>query len=306
MVRARAAATRTLAHFARRGAPTGDNHLSQTKIPTFHFQDSLPRLPIPGLKETAARFLYSAEPLLNAAELAETKKAMDDFLTGPGPALHKAIVDREEKRYSSFIREPWFDMYLKNRDPLPLNINPQLTFVDDPEKTKQSARAASMVRSCARFFRTLEDGNLVPDMFHTQKCMGGTGTGALSFLNGKGGSSQFETVCSLMPRKYSFYAAYIYGTYPLDMSQYHNLFMSTRVPALGKDVLKKSTGARHIIVQRGNDFWAVDVLRQDGSVVPAGELMSAFDHILAQERARTRLPHPRPACCASHSMRVLA
>ena len=42
----RATATRTLAHFARRGAPTGDNNLSQTKIPTFHFQDSLPRLPM--------------------------------------------------------------------------------------------------------------------------------------------------------------------------------------------------------------------------------------------------------------------
>jgi carnitine O-palmitoyltransferase 2 len=40
-----------------------------------------------------------------------------------------------QARYSSFISEPWFDMYLSNRQELPLNINPQLTFKDDPTKT---------------------------------------------------------------------------------------------------------------------------------------------------------------------------
>lgn len=78
--------------------------------------------------------------------------------------------------------------------------------------------------------RTLEDGHLKPDMFHTQKCLGGTGTGVLAFLNGKGGSGQFDTMCSMTPKQYAFYMAYVYGTYPLDMSQYTNLFHSTRIP----------------------------------------------------------------------------
>jgi len=283
MLQGKMRAVRTLAAVSRRAMSTGDNYIQETRIPTMHFQDSIPRLPIPVLKDTATRFLYAASPLISEAEMNETKKLMDDFLAGPGPALHKAIVDRDKSRYSSFISEPWFDMYLKNRDPLPLNINPQLTFDDDLNKTTQSVRAASMVRTIAKFYRTVTDGKLIPDMFHTQACMGGTGTGFFSFLNGKGGSKEFEMVCSMLPRSVAFYGAYLYGTYPLDMSQYNNLFMSTRVPGVGRDMLKKSSGSRHIIVQRGNDFWAVDILRKDGSVVPAGELESTFDYIAKQD-----------------------
>jgi hypothetical protein len=31
----------------------GSDYLQKTKIPTFHFQDSLPRLPIPDIEKTA-------------------------------------------------------------------------------------------------------------------------------------------------------------------------------------------------------------------------------------------------------------
>ncbi|KAJ1492999.1 hypothetical protein T484DRAFT_1602466, partial [Baffinella frigidus] len=208
-------------------------YIQETRIPTMHFQDSIPRLPIPVLKDTATRFLYAASPLISEAEMNETKKLMDDFLAGPGPALHKAIVDRDKSRYSSFISEPWFDMYLKNRDPLPLNINPQLTFDDDLNKTTQSVRAASMVRTIAKFYRTVTDGKLIPDMFHTQVPRTG----------------------HVPTTRESYMSFYALRTYPLDMSQYNNLFMSTRVPGVGRDMLKKSSGSRHIIVQRGNDFW---------------------------------------------------
>eukprot|EP00961_Rhodomonas_salina_P085589 1149602-Rhodomonas_salina.1 len=39
------------------------------------------------------------------------------------------------------------------------------------------------------------------------------------------------------------------------LSQYQNLFESTRLPGLKKDSLLKSQGSRHVVVQRGNDFW---------------------------------------------------
>ena len=279
----RAAAVRAVASGAHRRFISTE-YLHTTKIPTYHFQDSLPRLPIPALEKTAARYIKSATPLLSMHELASTQKAMDEFVAGAGARLQKEIVERDKTRYSSFITDAWFDMYLCNRDPLPLNINPQLTFHDDPipEKNDQATRAAVLAYSTARFMRTLEDQKLKPDMFHTQKCMGGVGKGFFSFLNGKGGGAQYETVCSLTPKKYAFYPSYVYGTYPLDMSQYRNLFHSTRIPRAGKDELKKFARTKHMVVQRGNDFWTVDLVRESGALVPPGEVLSALQHIMKQ------------------------
>eukprot|EP00960_Hanusia_phi_P027250 746718-Hanusia_phi.AAC.1 len=265
------------------GIIASKEYLQSTKIPTFHFQDSLPRLPIPELKDTSNRFLESAKPLVTPQELNVTQKLLNEFVGGKGKQLQEAIVAREKKRYSSFITEPWFDMYLENRSPLPLNINPQLTLLDDPllDKNDQASRAALLTWSSARFFRTLTEGHLIPDMFHTQKCLGGTGTGFFKFLNGKGGSSQFETVCAMTPRNYAFYAAYIYGTYPLDMSQYQNLFQSTRVPMPGKDKLVKYETSKHVVIQRGTEFWSLDILDDNGNVISADQILSAMQHILS-------------------------
>ena len=45
--------------------PLTDPHalLHKTRIPTYHFQDSLPKLPLPALEDTLMRLLYAAEPL---------------------------------------------------------------------------------------------------------------------------------------------------------------------------------------------------------------------------------------------------
>ena len=75
-------------------ALSGEDYLSDTRIPTFHFQDSIPRLPIPVLKDTATRFLYAAKPLISEAEMAETKKVTPSHNTIPPPAsnprMHRA------------------------------------------------------------------------------------------------------------------------------------------------------------------------------------------------------------------------
>ena len=48
------------------------------------------------------------------------------------------------------------------------------------------------------------------------------------------------------------------------MSQYENLFSSTRIPRKGKDELKKFPASRHMVVQRGADFWKVQAIRVCG------------------------------------------
>ena len=150
--RVSARSARHLASTARLLSAASGDYLQNTKIPTYHFQDSLPRLPIPDIKDTAQRYLNSAAPLLTDAELATTKLAMAEFESGIGKKLHDEIVARDKSRYSSFISEPWFDMYLSNRQELPLNINPQLTWFDDPKFPDAASRTAALIVSSARFF----------------------------------------------------------------------------------------------------------------------------------------------------------
>ena len=121
-------ATRLLRPFHRlRGLSTtaaGKELLHTSRIPTLHFQDSLPKLPVPALNETMKKLLYSAEPLVSKAELEETWRLVADFEQpgGAGERLQAKLIDRDKQRYSSYISEPWFDMYLRDRVPLLLNF----------------------------------------------------------------------------------------------------------------------------------------------------------------------------------------
>ena len=64
------------------------------------FEDSLPRLPVPTLEETAQRYLKSVHPLLSQTEFETTTKAVNEFVApgGPGEELQKRLVARRESR----------------------------------------------------------------------------------------------------------------------------------------------------------------------------------------------------------------
>ena len=125
--------------------------LHRSRIPTFHFQDSLPKLPIPALEDTLANFLYAAEPVTSAAELAEARTLADEFLAGEGRELQEALKARDASKYSSYIAEPWFELYLRDRRSILLNYNPQLTFTDETGEGQgtQVGRAKRFVLSHA-------------------------------------------------------------------------------------------------------------------------------------------------------------
>ena len=69
--------------------------------------------------------------------------------------------------YSSFITEPWFEMYLRDRRPLLLNHNPALIFADEEGAGRsgpgtQVSRAARLVHAAMTFDRTLASESLQP------------------------------------------------------------------------------------------------------------------------------------------------
>ncbi len=55
---------------------------------------------------------------------------------------HRCRASLQANTHTSYISEMWFDMYLENRDPFPLNVTPQLTWKDDddPDKNEQVRR----------------------------------------------------------------------------------------------------------------------------------------------------------------------
>ena len=242
--------------------------LHSSRIPTSHYQDSLPKLGVPKLEDTLKRFLYSAEPVVSAEALAEATALAAEFGKGEGAALQARLVAADAAKYSSYISEPWFDMYLRDRRPLLLNHNPQLTFKDEPsaERATQVGRAARLVHASATFLRTLEAGVLAPDVFHTNPKRSKT--------------PWWPEVMRLLPRRVSFYGAAATGAYPLDMSQYANLFRSTRLPRAGRDELVVAAGTRHIAVQRGGRVWKVPVLDADGGTLPLARLHASLQAVV--------------------------
>ena len=58
--------------------------LHRSIVPTDHFQDSLPRLPIPKLEDTCVRYLAALSPLLTPEELQRAEKIVHAFRDGEG------------------------------------------------------------------------------------------------------------------------------------------------------------------------------------------------------------------------------
>jgi len=241
--------------FPRRGLSSSavTQLLHRSRIPTLHFQDSLPRMPVPALEQTLERFIYFAQPLVDDDELLLAQRAAHAFARHEGPALQAALIVEDKIGYTSYISRPWFEMYLRDRSPLLLNFNPQLTFQDEPSAPSQTNRAARLCHSAGLFLKTLEAGVLEPDIFHT--------------VPSRSKHPLWPEVMRCLPRSVAFYGAAATGAYALDMSQYANLFRSTRVPMPGRDELRTVADSRHVVVQRGGAIWTVDLFDKAGNTV---------------------------------------
>ncbi|VDO21531.1 unnamed protein product, partial [Heligmosomoides polygyrus] len=173
-----------------RSSLAGDDYqfLQRSVIPTYHFQKSLRRLPIPKLSDTCNRcesssyvelkgvkfvflfrFLASAKVVLNDAVYSRTEGTVRSFEQTEGQELQKALIDYDRNhKDTSYISEPWFDMYLRSRLPCPVNFNPFMMYAPDPDArfNHQLSRATNFAISFARFRRALDNNMLAPEVFH--------------------------------------------------------------------------------------------------------------------------------------------
>lgn len=244
-------------------------YLQRSKVPTLHFQASLPRLPIPELEKTCERYLAAQRPLLSPQDYANTEAIVSEFKKGEGLSLQKQLKDWDnDNKHTSYISELWFDKYLRDRVPLPINYNPQIVFVNEknPAYGTQLIRATNMLISSLRFMKSIRKGILEPEVFH---------------LNPKKSDTKlFQNVTRLLPSSLSWYGAYLFGAFPLDMSQYGSLFNTTRIPKIDKDALFQNESAKHMVVMKGGNFYIFDVFDKDGNILQPTDLLACLKYIL--------------------------
>ncbi|VBB26613.1 unnamed protein product [Acanthocheilonema viteae] len=228
-------------------------YVHKSDIPTYHFQRSLRRLPIPKLADSCRRLIGAAEAVLQKGELELLKELVEDFMANEGPKLQKELVLHDKRNlHTSFISELWFDMYLSDRLPCPINYNPFMVYAPDPDPTynDQVTRATNLIISYGRIKRALDAECLAPEIY----CM-----------NPKVASSTpFKWICKNLSENLRWYGAAAFGAFPLDMSQYKSLFGGSRIPQKGKDWLLHCADSKHFIVLHGGRIYAVDLFDRHG------------------------------------------
>ncbi|KAI0457781.1 acyltransferase ChoActase/COT/CPT [Xylaria acuta] len=139
----------------------------KSKGPMLRFQESLPRLPVPTLEETAARYVKSMHPLLSPVEFAASKKAVDEFVKpgGVGEKLQgKLIAKREDPKTKNWIYEWWNDAaYLSYRDPVVPYVSYFYSHRDDRRRRNPAKRAAALTTAALEFKKQVDSGALEPE-----------------------------------------------------------------------------------------------------------------------------------------------
>jgi carnitine O-acetyltransferase len=139
----------------------------KSKGAMLRFQDSLPRLPVPTLEETAQRYLKSLNPLLSQAELEKSKAAVKDFIKpgGAGEKLQERLIKRrEDPSTKNWIYEWWNEAaYLAYRDPVVPYVSYFYSHRDDRRRRDPAKRAAAITTSVLEFKKLVDSGELEPE-----------------------------------------------------------------------------------------------------------------------------------------------
>jgi carnitine O-acetyltransferase len=138
-----------------------------SKGPMLRYEDSLPKLPVPKLEETAARYLKTVRPLLSQSELESTTKAVHEFIQ-PGAIgtklQEKLIARREDPKHKNWIYEWWNDAaYLTYRDPVVPYVSYFYSHRDDRRRRDPAKRAAAISTAALSFKKQVDEKTLEPE-----------------------------------------------------------------------------------------------------------------------------------------------
>ncbi|RCH98378.1 hypothetical protein CU098_007392 [Rhizopus stolonifer] len=223
---------------------------------TFSNQSKLPRLPIPKLQSTAARYKRSLLPLLSASEHAQVSKKIDTFVQpqGLGEKLQERLHALDEKETALGLN--WLDRlwlkkgYLEYRIPTLINVNWWNQFRDPESGLGQGGpegqvtefqldRSASMIAGLIDYSNRVNNEQIPPDVSRSG---------------------------------------------PFCMHQLKNMFGTSRIASSGCDrvVTQWPCLSKHINVIYKDQIFSVQVIGPHGEVVPIKELKNQLRNVIDQ------------------------
>eukprot|EP00804_Cyclotella_cryptica_P024825 CCRYP_001770-RA/>CCRYP_001770-RA protein AED:0.34 eAED:0.34 QI:323/1/1/1/0.8/0.66/6/2282/674 len=201
-------------------------------------QHSLPRLPIPSLRETVDRFLPTALPLaVDDEEKSSLIRAAESFVSEAEELQRRLEGRREEMKDSSWLQLWWNTLgYLQVRDPVVVNVSYFFHFSDDgtlPYEEQPSNKSLGVLRASSLLYSAAQYRKLVA-------------TGALPF----------EAIGKAKT--------------PLCSVAYKYMFNACRIPRKEQDTYRIYDPAlhRHVIVACGGQFYSFDFVDENGDPLP--------------------------------------
>ncbi|KAJ2742056.1 Carnitine O-acetyltransferase mitochondrial [Coemansia sp. BCRC 34301] len=132
----------------------------------FAQQSQLPRLPVPDLRTTLAKYSESLEPLLPPDKLAHSKRVIQEFAeSAQGQELQQRLEARAlDPTCANWLEEWWNDLsYMGYRDPVIPYVSYHYSFNDDPLCVRPNQRAAKLIAGAMVFRQAIVDGSLLPE-----------------------------------------------------------------------------------------------------------------------------------------------
>lgn len=136
-----------------------------SKGPMLRFQDSLPKLPVPSLEETAVRYLKSVKAVATPEQYAETEKAVKKFVESEGVPLQRKLEERAaDPNQKNWIYDWWNEAaYLAVREPVVPYVSYFYSHKDDKSRKSQASRAAALSSAALTFKDMVDAKTLEPE-----------------------------------------------------------------------------------------------------------------------------------------------
>ncbi|XP_061677773.1 carnitine O-palmitoyltransferase 1, liver isoform isoform X2 [Syngnathoides biaculeatus] len=131
----------------------------------YSFQNSLPRLPVPAVKDTCRRYLESVRPLMNDAQFKRMNGLARDFELNLGPRL-QWYLKLKSWWASNYVSDWWEEyIYLRGRGPIMVNSNYYaMDFLYVFPTSLQAARAGNAIHAIMLYRRKLDRAQIKPLM----------------------------------------------------------------------------------------------------------------------------------------------
>ncbi|TKS73231.1 Carnitine O-palmitoyltransferase 1, liver isoform [Collichthys lucidus] len=135
----------------------------------YSFQNSLPRLPVPTVKDTCKRYLESVRPLMDDEQYERMTGLTKDFEKNLGPRL-QWYLKLKSWWTSNYVSDWWEEyIYLRGRGPIMVNSNYYaMDFLYVFPTSIQAARAGNAIHAIMLYRRKLDRAQIKPLMLlHT-------------------------------------------------------------------------------------------------------------------------------------------